>query len=100
MRHRANLWAIGDVDGLLALTFPDERMACFNALFSIPRFHKQLADASRQLDDEWLAAADNALSHNESSFAVLPISQLLGQDGWLAKLRARGYSVKDPDGRD
>jgi hypothetical protein len=100
MRHRANLWAVGDVDGLLALTFPDERIACFNALFSIPRFRKQLADATRQLDDSWLAAADNALSVNESSFAVLPISQLLGQDGWLAKLRARGYSVKDPNGQD
>jgi hypothetical protein len=100
MRHRANLWAIGDVDGLLALTFPDERVACFNALFSVPRFHNQLADAGRQLDEKWLAAADDALSHNESSFAVLPISQLLGQDGWLAKLRAQGYSVRDPDGRD
>ncbi|HEY6926434.1 MAG TPA: TraB/GumN family protein [Steroidobacteraceae bacterium] len=99
MRQRANLWAIGDVQGLLAATFPDERIACFNALFSIPRFHNQLADANRQLNAQWLSAADDALEHNESSFAVLPIAQLLGQDGWLAKLRARGYSVKDPDGQ-
>jgi uncharacterized protein YbaP (TraB family) len=100
MRHRANLWAIGDVDGLLALTFPDERVACFNALFSVPRLQNQLADAGRQLDDEWLVAVDSALMSNESTFTVLPLGQLLGQEGWLAKLRARGYSVQDPDGRD
>jgi len=100
MRHRANLWAVGDVDGLLALTFPDDRIACFNALFSVPRFHNQLAQAGSQLDNEWLAAADSALTRNESSFSVLPISQLLKPDGWLAKLRARGYSVQDPYGRD
>lgn len=52
------------------------------------------------LNAEWLTAADEALSHNESSFAVLPLSQWLGEEGWLAKLRVRGYSVKDPDGGD
>lgn len=100
LRHRANLWAVGDVDGLLASTFPDDRIACFNALFSVPRFHNQLAQAGGQLDNEWMSAADSALTHHESSFAVLPISQLLNPDGWLAKLRARGYSVQDPYGRD
>jgi hypothetical protein len=100
MRRRANLWSLGDVNGLLALTFPDERVACFNALFSVPRLREQLEEAGGPLESEWLAAADSALASNESSFAVIPISQLLKPDGWLAKLRARGYSVQDPDGRD
>ena len=100
MRRRANLWSLGDVNGLLALTFPDERVACFNALFSVPRLHDQLEEAGGPLESEWLAAADSALTRNESSFAVIPISQLLKPDGWLAKLRARGYSVRDPDARD
>ena len=52
------------------------------------------------MEREWLAEADTALNDNESSFAVLPISQLLKPDGWLAKLRERGYSVRDPDGQD
>jgi TraB/PrgY/gumN family len=97
MRRRANLWSLGDIDGLLALTFPDEKVACFNALFSVPRLHDQLEDAGGPLESEWLAAADSALTRNESSFAVLPISQLLKPDGWLAKLRARGYLVQEPD---
>lgn len=100
MRRRANLWSLGDIKGLLALTFPDERVACFNALFSVPRLHEQLEDAGAPLESEWLAAADSALSRYESSFAVVPISQLLKPDGWLAMLRARGYSVQDPDPQD
>jgi TraB/PrgY/gumN family len=100
MRRRANLWSVGDVTGLLALTFPDESLACRDALFSLPRLHDQLAEAKGHMENDWLAEADSALSDNENSFAVLPISQLLKPDGWLAKLRARGYSVQDPDGRD
>jgi hypothetical protein len=100
MRRRANLWSLGDVDGLLALTFPDDRIACFNALFSVPRLHDQLEQAGGPLENEWLAAVDEALSDHESSFAVLPISELLKPDGWLAKLRARGYLVQEPDARN
>jgi hypothetical protein len=96
MRHRANLWSVGDVEGLLAKTYPDDRMACFKSLFSVSKWHDQLEYAYAQLSDEWLAAVDSALNKNKSSFAVLPISQLLNADGWLAKLRAKGYSVEDP----
>jgi hypothetical protein len=96
MRHRANLWSVGDVEGLLAQTYPDDRMACFKTLFSVSKWHDQLEHAYAQLSDEWLAAVDSALKKNKSTFAVLPISQLLAADGWLAKLRAKGYLVEDP----
>jgi len=46
--------------------------------------------------DEWLAAADRALSRNDVTFAMLPMSELLGANGRLAKLKARGYSVEKP----
>jgi hypothetical protein len=36
------------------------------------------------------------LSQNVSSFAVLQISELLKADGWLDRLRAKGYAVKEP----
>jgi TraB/PrgY/gumN family len=100
MRRRANLWSVGDVSGLLALPFPDESIACRDALFSLPRLQTQLAEAVARMENEWLAEADSALNDNENSFAVLPISQLLKPDGWLAKLRARGYSVQAPDGQE
>jgi hypothetical protein len=96
MRHRANLWSIGDVDGLRAQSYPDDRFACFKTLFSVPKWHEQLEQAYAQLSENWLTAVDSALSKNKSSFAVLPISQLLAADGWLAKLRAKGYVIQDP----
>jgi len=96
MRHRANLWSVGDVPGLLAQTYPDDRMACFKTLYSVSKWNDQLEQAYAQLSDKWLAAVDSALSKNKSTFAVLPIPQLLAPDGWLAKLRARGYSIEDP----
>jgi hypothetical protein len=96
MRHRANLWSVGDVEGLLEQTYPDDRMACFKTLFSVSKWHDQLEHAYAQLSDEWLVAVESALNKNKSSLAVLPISQLLAADGWLAKLRVKGYSVEDP----
>ncbi len=97
MRHRANLWSIGDVEGLQAQTYPDDRLACYKPLLSVPKWHDQLDQAYAQLSVDWLAAVDKALSGNKSSFAVLPISQLLKSDGWLVKLRAKGYSVQAPE---
>jgi hypothetical protein len=49
-----------------------------------------------ELMQAWLAAAESALNYNRSSFATLPIVEFLGPDGWLAKLRAMGYSVEEP----
>jgi len=96
MRHRANLWSVGDVEGLRALTYTDDRITCFNAVFSVPKFHAEIDQAVAQMYDEWLAAAETALSQNVSSFSVLPISELLKAGGWLDRLRAKGYAIKEP----
>jgi hypothetical protein len=44
----------------------------------------------------WLEQAQSALARNEVTFAVLPMSQLLRADGYIAKLQARGYDVTTP----
>jgi hypothetical protein len=43
-----------------------------------------------------MAAAETALAAHSSTMAVLPISELLQPDGWLAKFRAKGYEIIDP----
>jgi hypothetical protein len=96
MRQRANLWSLGDVQGLKAQHYPDERVACLDAVFSVPQLRDQLQQAKARIDEVWLAAAKNALAANASSFAVLPITEMLQPDGWLDKLRAAGYEVKEP----
>ncbi len=96
MRQRANLWALGDVGGLKAQRYPDADIACLDAVLSVPQLRNQLEQGKAQIDNAWLAAAERALATNASSFAVLPITELLEPDGWLDRLRAHGGVVHDP----
>jgi uncharacterized protein YbaP (TraB family) len=96
MRRRATLWATGDVEGLRHLPFSDQRATCFEAITAVPELHDRVLALRDQLVERWLAAAERALAANPTSFAVLPIGQLLEPDGWVARLRARGYAVDEP----
>jgi len=96
MRQRANMWSLGDVHGLQSAHYPDERLACLDAVFSVPELRDQLALARLAIDEAWLAAADAAIAKNETSFAVLSMIELQQPGGWLDKLRARGYAVQEP----
>ena len=96
MRARANAWAIGDLEALKNLPYPDQRAACIAAVSSNPRLAEQLRQARQRVDGDWVAAADAALARNMSTLAVLPIAELLRPDGRLAQLRAKGYAIEDP----
>ena len=96
MRQRANFWARGDISGLRSLPYPDEQLACLDAFLSAPKLRETVEHARAQLIDAWLAAAKTAIDKNPSTFAVLPITELLKPGGWLVKLRADGYAVQEP----
>jgi hypothetical protein len=53
-------------------------------------------DLRQRLDESWFAAAGNALVKNESTLAFVPMSDLLGQRGYLERLRERGYEILAP----
>jgi hypothetical protein len=57
-------------------------------------WHGEQGAMQAQLD--WLTAAQAALARNKSTFAVLGLADVLGQDGHLEKLRALGYTVEEP----
>jgi uncharacterized protein YbaP (TraB family) len=92
---RARAWATGDIAGLRDLDFPDIRGDCLSFAASSAMLRQMLEDSSNQ----WLAAAENALAVNKSTFATLDIRDLVGADGLLAQLRERGYEVREPRGR-
>ena len=48
------------------------------------------------MDELWFAAADNALTKNESTLAFVAMSALLGEHGYLESLRKRGYAILAP----
>lgn len=97
MRARATAWAVGDVDALKRLPYPDQFGACGSAILNSQIVQDRgLQDMPARLESLWLEAAESALARNESTFAVLPISQMLRADGYVAKLQARGYVVEAP----
>ncbi len=98
MTARANAWAVGDIDALRALPYEDHNRTCAQVLteteFARRRGVTQVAAA---LQEKWLEAAENALRANASTFATLPISELLRPDGPLARLQAKGYQIEAPE---
>lgn len=98
MRQRANAWAIGDVLALEALPEPNHRGACAEAVSSARALSDTgLADLPERLREQWLASAKEALATHESTFAYLPMSRLLGDDGILAAFRAEGFHIDEPE---
>lgn len=97
MVERANAWAVGDIEELQSLPFVDQRQSCADALLKAAVMKERgLADLRQRLAAKWLQAAEAALTQNLSTFAILPIEQILKPDGYIAALQARGYSVEAP----
>ena len=97
MIERGNAWSIGDVEGLKKLSFTDQNQSCISALTNAAISQKNgFADIRQKAMAEWLKAADTALAKNKSTFAVLPMGEMLKPTGLLASLRAKGYQVEEP----
>ncbi len=97
MRERANAWATGDVEMLRSLPFTDQNQVCADAILNAGVMRKRgLDDMRERFAEVWLTAAEAALAKNKSTFAVLPMRQLLAPDGYIAVLRERGYEVEEP----
>jgi hypothetical protein len=109
VKRRANAWARGQVDDLINPAPIDSvHTPCldpFTAVEQLPAMQRLveehpglappdlevLRQKSRQ---KWLSAAESALSRNTTTFAMLPVNDVLDSDGLIAQLEARGYSVE------
>ncbi|MCF7222776.1 TraB/GumN family protein [Marilutibacter chinensis] len=96
MRDRANAWAVGDIEGLRALPYTDQFEACRDAASNIQALRDRAGDLPLQVHAQWLAEAERALSNNPVTLALLPMRELLSDDGLAAAMRARGYTVEAP----
>ncbi len=101
MRLRANAWATGDLAAIRRLPATDQRAACETA-FRNATFLKTLGvgDYDRQVEQIWLTAAEAALAKNTVTLAALPIANIVSPQGYIAKMKARGYAVQEPDATD
>lgn len=111
MKALANAWAHGDVEALrdlhrqpevgtecddvmeLALTVGDSAIAESTRQFAA-EYERREAQGRRELEAAWIRAARTALYHNRSTFAVLPIRELVSTEGYVAKLKELGYEVE------
>lgn len=92
MQQRARAWAVGDVERLRTLPYPNQMEACVSALSAAPDVKALVQSAS----DAWMNAAEAALTRDRVSFAIRPIYELLAPNGPLTRFRAQGYTVEDP----
>lgn len=98
MRQRANAWAVGDVKTLRALPYVDSQGACQDAFLSATVMKERgMADLDVRTEAVWIAEAERVLGEHSISFALLPMKELLDNDGYVAKLRAKGYVVESGD---
>ena len=98
MAARANAWSIGDLETMRRLPYTDQGQACLSAVLDSAVARSQGLDAlPAQVRDAWLAAAQRALATHDTSFALLPMAEILRPDGYLAALAARGYAIEAPD---
>jgi uncharacterized protein YbaP (TraB family) len=92
MQAKARAWALGDVDTLRRFPHADDRTACVAAVSGSERVRKLIAQAQ----DDWLIAVEESLTRNPGTLAVQSMDRLLGDNGGLAALRAKGYRVEGP----
>jgi hypothetical protein len=70
----------------------DDRIACLAAVSSSERIRNLVIRAQ----EDWLIEAQDAIARNKSTLAVQSMDRLLGNDGILATLRTKGYTVEGP----
>lgn len=97
--RRANAWATGDIATLRALGQGESWSGgdCLDALSETAFARKRgIHDVPQRLRNQWLAAAEAGLKNNTSTFAVLPLSLVVGPGNYIDALKARGYEVIEP----
>ena len=98
MNARATAWATADLPALAAIPpLPEPSTACATALIESTVVKDILpSDIASQMESLWIDQAEKSFAENRSTFAVLHFSQLTRSDGYLAKLREKGYVVEEP----
>ena len=98
MRVRANAWANGNIAEISSLDYAERDKACNDAIFN-SQFAKKspaLQHLPERIRANWEKAAEKALADNMSTFALLPMKNVIGPHSYLADLEAKGYTVESP----
>jgi hypothetical protein len=97
MRIRANAWAKGDLEAIEQLSFADREGACSAAMTTFVKAQPGFQSVEARMRDAWVAAAEKSLATNASTFAILPLKNILDPKGFVAALQAKSYLVEKPE---
>jgi hypothetical protein len=95
---RARAWATADLAGLEALPpLPNPGLPCIVAIMGSQVAKEHIpADIREQLYALWIADAERAIGANQTTFAIVPLAKLTRDEGYLTRLRAKGYVIDAP----
>jgi uncharacterized protein YbaP (TraB family) len=98
LRARANAWSKGDIEAIRALDFSEQEASCLSAIQNSKVMQERgMGGIDTRMRASWLGAAEKALQANQTTFAVLPIKNIIGKEAYLAALQAKGYTVEQPE---
>ncbi len=97
--RRAHAWATADLATLERLPpLPNPYLPCASAVLSSDVAREIIpVDIREQLYALWTGAAIKSLGANETTLAIVPLTKLLREDGYLARLRNAGLTIEAPD---
>jgi hypothetical protein len=96
IKSMANAWANGAAEELEDFRDPDSLDNPCAAMLAESTEGQLLVEKILENNARWLDVAEAALETNHSTFAVLPLSQIIGANSLVAQLGTRGFTVHDP----
>lgn len=98
MTQRANAWAQGDTEAMRNLQARNTQWSACSAAMTGNAVARKIGmhDIEARVRQRWFEAAEAALARNKTTFALVPVSQLLASDGYLSLLAAKGYRIEEP----
>ncbi len=97
MITNANAWAIGDLQRVSFTQLERQERLCSDALTDANFARKHgLPNIRESINARWMQEAEAALKRNRVTIAVAPLESILAPNGYVAQLRAQGYTVENP----
>ncbi len=95
---RARAWASGDLQSLSELpVLPNPTLPCLMAVMSSQVAREVIpGDIREQLTRLWIGAVSRSLADNQTTLAIVPLTKLTSEGGYLARLREQGYVIEAP----
>jgi hypothetical protein len=100
LQQLGNAWAVGDIEALRELvpkySFSRDGFRSGACAAAMHGGEQQARDYKIRRTQAWVAEAERAMKQNRITLAVILMSELFAEDGYLAALRAKGYQVDEP----